>query len=208
MSSETAIFDAQESISSISSKTGSPTNSESHDYGNVLPEGHRYNPSTDEAVLTAAESSTAANPIPLNLYVWIEGLFERARGLHFEDGVHSQFSRDLMSLTQKSGVAAVEIIAALILHGKANSSIAAEALFWLARIKQARTYKFRLWLLETCLQSHSPRVRDAAALGLVTMGDQRSLEPIRRAAEQETCEELKMDLQKAVDQLEQQCRMF
>lgn len=208
MTGETTIAGTQEPISSVSSVIGSITSSEIQDDENVLTEDNRFTPSTAEVVLTAAESSTAATPTPLNLYVWIEGLFERARGLDFEDGIHSQFSRDLMGLVQKSGVSAVEVIAALIVHGKVNSSIAAEALFWLARIKQGRTYKFRLWLLETCLQSPSPRIRDAAALGLVTMGDQHSLEPIKRAVEQENCEELKTDLQKAVDQLEQQCRLF
>jgi hypothetical protein len=157
----------------------------------------------------SAAASTSVLPFAkVNLYGYLEGLFDRARGLHFEDGVHSQFSRQLMSVVERAGVSAVEVIAALILRGKVNSSVAAESLFWLARIKQTSTYKFRLWLLETCLQSPSHLLRDSAALGLVTVGDQHSIDFLKKAAEQETLEELKADLLKAVEELQQQCRLF
>ena len=205
MTVETAETEAQATITQAGSRTSGGTPRESNVGKNVSDEGGR---STGDSMLVAAESSTALISTPLNLYRRIEGLLEQARGLHLEDGVHSQFSRDLINLVQKSGVSAVEIIAALVVHEKVNSSIAAESLFWLARIQQGRTYKFRLWLLETCLQSPSAQIRDAAALGLVTMGDQHSLEPIKMAAEREECEELKSDLQKAIEQLEHQCRLF
>ena len=132
----------------------------------------------------------------------VDRLFESARELYFEDGMETDFSRELVSLVKKYGNLAVGEISHLITYGRVDEEVASEALRCLARIDDASTYGFRLWVLEKNLSSRSPMVRDRAALGLVYMGDGHAIQYIRRAIEQETIIELRCDLEGALKELE------
>ena len=129
-------------------------------------------------------------------------LFESARELYFEDGMETGFSRELVSLVKKYGNLAMAEISYLITCGRVDEEVASEALHWLARIDDASTYGWRLWVLEKSLSSKSPVVRDGAALGLVSMGDAHAIQYMRKAIEQETITELRYDLQGALKELE------
>ncbi len=132
----------------------------------------------------------------------IDRLFESARELYFEDGMGTYFSRELVSLIKKYGNLAMAEISYLITYGRIDEEVASEALRWSARIDDASTYGWRLWVLEKGLSSKSPVVRDGAALGLVSMGDAHALQYMRKAIEQETITELRYDLQEALKELE------
>lgn len=132
----------------------------------------------------------------------IDRLFESARELYFEDGMETDFSRELVSLVKKYGNLAMGEISYLITCGRVAEEVASEALRWLARIDDASTYGWRLWILEKSLSSKSPVVRDGAALGLVSMGDVHAIQHIRKAIDQETITELLYDLQGALKELE------
>jgi len=132
----------------------------------------------------------------------IDRLFESARELYFEDGMETDFSRELVSLVKKYGNLAMGEISYLITCGRVAEEVASEALRWLARIDDASTYGWRLWVLEKSLSSKSPVVRDGAALGLVSMGDAHAIQHIRKAIDQETITELLYDLQGALKELE------
>lgn len=132
----------------------------------------------------------------------IDHLFETSREENFEDGMETDFSRELVSLVKKYGKLAMGEISYFITYSRVDSEVASEALRWLARINDPPTYGWRLWLLEKSLSSNSPIVRDGAALGLVSMRDAHAMEYIKKAIERESITELRYDLQGALEELE------
>ena len=158
----------------------------------------------EEIISSSAEHTKTTN----DLYETIENLFAAARGQDFEDGMQSEFSREVVSLIDQSGIAALEVMASLIIHEKVNAEVAAEALRALSRIEDTRTYKFRLWLLERSLQCVSTRVRDAAVLGLAYLDDPNAVSAIKQAIESEQYLELRKDMEQVLSQLITQCRLF
>ena len=140
----------------------------------------------------------------LTIYVerTIQHLFESAKDQYFEDGMESDFSRELVSVVKKYRNLAMSEISYLITCDRADEEVASEALHWLGRIDGESTHGWRLWVLEKSLSSKSPVVRDGAALGLVYLGDAHALQYIKKAIEQETIDELRYDLQGALKELE------
>lgn len=158
----------------------------------------------EEIISSSTEHTKSRN----DLYKTIENLFAAARGQDFEDGMQSEFSKEVVSLIDQSGVAALEVMASLIMHEKINAEVAAEALRALSRIEDTRTYNFRLWLLLRSLQCVSTRVRDAAVLGLAYLDDTNAVSAIKQAIESEQCLELRKDMEQVLSQLITQCRLF
>lgn len=132
----------------------------------------------------------------------LKRLFESAGEQYFEDGMESDFSRELVSLIKKYGNLAVNEIAYLITYVRVDNEIAGEALRWLGHIDDPSSYGWRLWILEKSLGSDSPIVRDGAGLGLACMGDAHAIQYIRKAIEQETIAELHDDLLRVLEELE------
>lgn len=150
------------------------------------------------------QSSSGLMQRELTSYVedMIDHLFDSARELYFEDGMETDFSQDLISLVKKYENLAMGEISYLINYDRVDEEVASEALRWLARIDDASTYGWRLWLLEKSLLSKSPVVRDSAALGLLSMCDAHAIHHIQNAIERETITELRHDLQGALRELE------
>ncbi|NOT24083.1 MAG: HEAT repeat domain-containing protein [Nitrospiraceae bacterium] len=177
-------------------------------------------------IVIAASSTTQAGVPPLgtsldtgtksvgghdggrNLYETMITLFATARQEDFEDGVHTEFSRELVHVVEMLGTTAIEVVASIILKDKANPAVLAEALKWISHVDQPRSYAFRLWLLEKSLQSASPRIRDAASLGIAAADDPHSIPAVKSAIERETCQELRDDLAQVLRQLDPQCHMY
>lgn len=132
----------------------------------------------------------------------IDSIFRMAAGDSFEDGMSSRFSRELLGAMGEYGVRAMQEIAYLILYSRTNQEVASEALRWLGRASERRTYGWRLWLLERSLSSSSPVVRDGAVLGLASMGDPSAVPYLREAIAVEACEDLREDMRRALEELE------
>jgi hypothetical protein len=143
-----------------------------------------------------------------DLYAKVLSLFTTARAVDFEDGVHSEFSRELVRLIEVLGNSAVEVIASIIIGGKANPAVSAEALKWISHVDQPGSYAFRLWLLEKSLESPFVNIRDAALLGIASVDDQHSISAINHAISRETCPELREDLIQVLKQLDPQCPLY
>jgi hypothetical protein len=156
----------------------------------------------------SGSSSTGKPGVAEDLYSEMLGLFSTARAVDFEDGIHTDFSRTLVRLIEQLGNPAVEVVALIILRGKANSAVSAEALKWISHIDQPKSYAFRLWLLEKSLQSPLAIVRDAALLGVASLDDQHSIPAINDAISRETCPELREDLIQVLKQLNPQCHLY
>lgn len=119
----------------------------------------------------------------------------------FEDGMESECSRGLISLVGRYGSAAVRTLATLIINERLSVEFASMALKQLGHIQDDTTYYDRIWLLEKALLSRSPRIRDAALLGLASLDDPNALPYIERAIRVERIGELRNDMQQVVYQL-------
>lgn len=145
-------------------------------------------------------ANTTAQEEPLGELIKI--LFRKAQGIAFEDGMETEFSRELVRLVRKHGKVAMEIITALIVNENVDAGVAAEALRWLGRMEYLPSYHDRLWLLEKSLFSRSVLVRDGAALGLASLDDPHAIPYLQRAIEHEKYASLREDLEQVRDQLE------
>ena len=137
-----------------------------------------------------------------SLYSKLEAIFWAAKGEYFEDGMESEFTRQLNYIVKKYGSAAIEAITCLLVYEKVNPEVAGEALRWLGRIEHPESYEYRRWLLERSLNLNSTRVRDGAILGLSSMDDQHAIPYLKQAIEREQCAELKVDMEQVLEQLE------
>jgi hypothetical protein len=90
----------------------------------------------------------------------------------------------------------------LILAKDIDEEVASEALRWLGRMEDTKSYSKRLWLLERGLASPSPIIRDGAALGLASLDDRHAIPYLRLAVEREELDELRFNLGQVLDQLE------
>lgn len=148
------------------------------------------------------KSSTTPRQHPEAIDERIEALFAGAREQIFEDGIQSDFSRQLVSLIKKYGDAAMEVIAYLFVYEKINPEVAAEGLRWLGCMDHRPTYRYRLWLAERSLHSPSPRVRDGAVLALAYLNDPASISHLKQAIDHETIEELREDMKQVLAYLQ------
>ena len=163
-----------------------------------------------DALLGAEEfrsSSTGAIETS-DLQKEISELFAYGRQQDFEDGVYSKFSRQLVELIKSlQSTALLGVVASLIIHEKVNPVVAAEALKWIGNLEHPNTYYYRLWLLERSLLNSSSRVRDGAAIGLASMDDPHSIEPLKDAVKREKYAELRLELERVISQLDSQCHL-
>jgi len=164
-----------------------------------LPSYQPYEPLWN---ISYTESSTAQYENRSQLIEEFQNLFEAARDETFESGIETIFSRRLLALVKRYRGAAMEVLAAIIIAGSASSMVAAETLYWLARMNDPSTHRQRLELLESALaKASSARVRYSAGLGLGAMGDPRAIRPVKNALENETDEDVRRVLGMALSRL-------
>ena len=147
-------------------------------------------------------SSTEPLSVRYSLSTELETLFASGKDCLFEDGVGTEFSRELSYLVWRYGETAVDLIADLIVNEKIDAEVASEALRWLGRVDHAPTCQRRLWLLEKALFSSSPKIRDGAGLGIASMDDPHAIPYIKQAIEKESIQDLRQDLEQVLEQLE------
>jgi hypothetical protein len=138
----------------------------------------------------------------LNIGHELEALFQANADGNFEDGMESEFINELVASIQTHGTEAVEAIRRMILEQKVRPLVAFEALRWLGRLSHPESYRARLLLLETCLDSPSRLVRDGAALGLASMKDTHAIPYLREAIAREQIQDLRKDMEAVLVRLE------
>lgn len=149
------------------------------------------------------DSSTAELADSQVLAEYAISMFINAKEEVFEDGMESEFSRNLSEFVVSFGQPAMEAIIDLFLSNSLNTEVASESLRILGRLRHKITYRERLWLLERCLL-YSPfaRVRDGALLGLSFINDKLAIPPLKSAIEKEAIPELRHDMKRVLAQLE------
>lgn len=149
------------------------------------------------------ETSTA---IPLrepNVRDELAELFKRTMDEISEDGTESDFARGLRSIILRHGEPAVDALTGIVFYRRVNEGRAAESLEVVGRMNDSMTRNRRLWILESGLFSGSARIRDAASLGLASLDDPHAIPYIRKAIDEEQCEELREDLEQVLEQLQE-----
>lgn len=147
-------------------------------------------------------TATISKTIILSIQEQFRTLFENAKYSIFEDGVETDFSRQLMYWVAPYNEAAIATLDNLIIGDQVNMEVAAEALRWIGKINNPDSKLSRRRFLEKCLlKCRYGRVRDGALLGLASMDDPASIDIVRKAIEQEVIPELKDDLKQLFSQL-------
>lgn len=149
-----------------------------------------------------ADTSTERREPPIGLDERIKVLFQAAKEEFFEDGMESEFSRELTALVTKYGDFAITSITPLILNERVSTDIGSEALGSLARIDHPRSHRFRKQLIESSLKSKSVQVRDSASLALAILDGPSSAPFLRDAIKLEPCEELRQNMTSVLAHLE------
>lgn len=150
----------------------------------------------------AFEGSTVQSEGQIRMDSYIKALFEAATQYVFEDGMDSEFSKELTRLVRQYGNAAIDVMAYLTLSGTVNVEVTSEALRSLGEIHHPQSHMYRLRLLEKGLRSSSCWVRDGAVLGLAFLNDSLAIPHLKKAIQQEQVEELREDMGKVLSQLE------
>lgn len=150
----------------------------------------------------SVESSTSKSADTGLLDKHAYSIFTEAKEEIFEDGIESDFSRNLSEFITSFGHLAMEAIIPVALSENMNTEVASEAFRILGRINNKTTYRDRLWLLERGLYSSSARVRDGAIIGLAFLNDTLAIAPLKAAIERERISELKHDMEQVLAQLE------
>lgn len=127
---------------------------------------------------------------------------EGAAAEELEDGMTADLGNNLTSLVRRFGERAVVAIGAVTSSGKVAPEVISHVLRWLGRMQDPRSFQLRFWLLKRDLISHSPVVRDGAALGLAALGSPLAIAALREAIERERLRGLRRDLQQVLEQLE------
>ncbi len=160
-------------------------------------------PSTDMFNTANFYSSSTENGLEPSILLTskLAQLFDNAEDERFEDGMESEFSRNLNAIVAKHGEQALKALSGII-HSKSTCpETSGEALRWVGRVRDRRTFRYRFWLLTNGLRSASARVRDGALLGLAFMNSKMAIPHLIQAAEAETCADLRSDMLQLVDLL-------
>ena len=148
-----------------------------------------------------AESSTAAVDVDTLMLAEIRELFEQGASEFFHDGVHSNFSRTLLTTLVQHGQAAFRAIADYLFSGNAKPDVVSEAVRWFADFNDASTLSQRWAILQRTLKDRSPRVRDGAILGFAALDDPRARPLLLEARNLEQISELRALIDQVVAQL-------
>jgi len=124
------------------------------------------------------------------------------RGVFFEDGIETAFSLKLLETIQCGGNPIIDARQDLVMSGRAEEGVAAEAFRWIGGLEDARTRDARWRLLIASLQYPSLVLRDGALMGLAALGDKRSLPYLSKALAKAENDILRTDIEALIQQLQ------
>jgi len=150
---------------------------------------------TDNSTSTSLSAGDAIQDIRR----WLDGVVY----LDLEEEVSDKLTEEVQNLIRRHGDLAVCEFNYLIHNGEMVVELAEFVLRVLGGMNHAITHKYRRWTLkQVLLHSSSPRLRDAANIGLALMDDPESIECLRTAIENEPSAFLRELLAKTLAQFE------
>lgn len=129
-----------------------------------------------------------------------EALFQRNSEEYFEDGIESDFSREIETLANTNRDSASAILTRLLEADSVKPDVWAEAMRWLGQT-HALTRESRLLLLAKGLFSASPTIRDGAIVGLASLQDGGAIPYLKKALDKEPSDDLRTDVRTLIEWL-------
>ena len=119
----------------------------------------------------------------------------------FEDGMEGRTSQVLHLFVSEHPIAGMQQLIARLNAKYMNQAVAADIVRVLGKIEHERSHEDRRYMAECLLYSELPLARDAGAVALSELADERSIPALQRAIEAEPILTLKTDMQASVDEL-------
>ncbi len=110
----------------------------------------------------------------------LRSIFELAALEDFEDGVETEFSREVGRFIERYSIAAIDTIRTAMDQNLYRDTYVAEALLWIGDLEDDETANARRTLLENACWSESASLRDAAITGLSYLGAFNSIRHLER----------------------------
>lgn len=130
-----------------------------------------------------------------------DSIFRLAASEVFEDGMENRTSQSLSSFVFRYSAAGVQHLATRLLSESMNQSTAADIVRVLGRIEHQPSHNDRVYIAECLLYSELPFARDAGAVALSDLADERSIPALQRAIESEGIPGLKADMMDSLKEL-------
>lgn len=147
------------------------------------------------------ESAAIAYYEDRELEAHIDTILHIASVERFEDGMVGRTSDWLNRFVSQYAGAGMQQLSARLNSDSMNQAVAADIVRILGRIEHERSHNDRLYMAECLLYSELPLARDAGAVALSDLADERSVPALQRAIEAEAIPSLKADLQASLDEL-------
>ena len=148
-----------------------------------------------------AESTATAYHENHEFEAEIDRILSIAEDEGFEDGMYGRASESLGAFVSIYTAAGVQQLTTRLTSASANQGVAANVVRMLAQIKDERSFNDRVYIAECLLYSALPLARDAGAIALGDLANERSIPALRRAIEAESIPGLKSDMQASLDEL-------
>lgn len=135
------------------------------------------------------------------LFEWFVELVRDASQETFFDGMDNAFRLQAGQAIEFYGDLAVCALDQAIADSSASVEVIEEALRFLGDLNDQETHYRRLSVLLKALSSSNPRVRDAASVGLASLGDPAAKDSICTAIAREQFDQLRSNLRSALNSL-------
>lgn len=149
----------------------------------------------------SCESTSGARHENRDLESGIDRIFGLAADEGFEDGMAGKMSQSLHRFVLQYPVEGIRQLAVRLNSERMNQGIAADVVRALGQMKHKQSHNERAYIAECLLYSKSPLARDAGAVALGDLADERSIPALRKAIETEPVPALKADMQASLEEL-------
>ena len=148
------------------------------------------------------ESATSINVQQVHaLDVEVDALVSLATEESIEDGMESNTETCLNHFVAMHSIGGIQRLSARLASGCINAGTAADIVRVLGRIRHEESHDQRLWVATRLLRSDAPLTRDASAVALEDLADQRAIRALQTAAGVERIPQLKADIEMALHEL-------
>lgn len=161
-------------------------------------------PTVQPAWREESASSTSEVLTRQEIELSVISAIQRLKHWGLDDEAENSLLQDLKAIVKRWGNRAARVLGDIISNGIENPSVAREVLRAVGEIRDARTNRKRLLLLERALESKSLYVRDGALLGLASMCSVKSLPALRAAMNKEKGKIFREDIAQVIKLIQQE----
>ena len=151
----------------------------------------------DGSAATASSSYYYAHELDADM----DKIISLAANEGFEDGMEGRTFHSLNLFLYEHPVRGMQHLATRLQSEHMNQGVAADIVRALGQIDHSQSHDDRVYVAECLLYSPSPLARDASAVALGDLEDERSIPALQRAVDEEPIAPLRADMQASLDGL-------